>query len=65
MDAPSPQVWPTLRASDARGLISFLVEAFGLEEVVAYGEGDQCRPRPALLAPGRRDHARQRPRRRL
>jgi uncharacterized glyoxalase superfamily protein PhnB len=40
MDAPSPQVWPTLRASDARGLISFLVEAFGFEEVVAYGEGD-------------------------
>jgi len=39
-DAPAPQVWPTLRANDARGLIGFLVEAFGFEEVVTYGEGD-------------------------
>jgi len=38
--APPPQVWPTLRAKDARGLIRFLVEAFGFEEVVTYGEGD-------------------------
>jgi uncharacterized glyoxalase superfamily protein PhnB len=36
-----PQVWPTLRARDARGLIRFLVEAFGFEETVVYGEGDQ------------------------
>jgi uncharacterized glyoxalase superfamily protein PhnB len=40
-NAPSPQVWPTLRARDARGLIRFLVEAFGFEETVAYGEGDR------------------------
>jgi uncharacterized glyoxalase superfamily protein PhnB len=40
-DAPAPQVWPTLRARDARGLIRFLTEAFGFEEVVVYGEGDQ------------------------
>jgi uncharacterized glyoxalase superfamily protein PhnB len=38
--APSPQVWPTLRARDARGLIRFLVEAFGFEQTVVYGEGD-------------------------
>jgi uncharacterized glyoxalase superfamily protein PhnB len=39
--APEPQVWPTLRAYDARGLIRFLVEAFGFEETVVYGEGDR------------------------
>jgi uncharacterized glyoxalase superfamily protein PhnB len=38
---PAPQVWPSLRARDARGLIRFLVEAFGFEETVVYGEGDQ------------------------
>ena len=38
---PPPQVWPTLRARDARGLIRFLVEAFGFEETVVYGEGDR------------------------
>src|SRR3978361_796134 len=37
-DAPLPQVWPTLRARDARGLIRFLVEAFGFQEVVVYGD---------------------------
>lgn len=40
-EAPPPQVWPTLRARDARGLIRFLVEAFGFEETVVYGEGEQ------------------------
>jgi uncharacterized glyoxalase superfamily protein PhnB len=35
---PLPQVWPTLRARDARGLIRFLVDAFGFEEVVAWGD---------------------------
>ena len=38
---PAPQVWPTLRARDARGLIRFLVDAFGFEETVVYGEGDR------------------------
>ncbi len=38
---PPPQVWPTLFARDARALISFLVGAFGFEETVVYGEGDQ------------------------
>jgi uncharacterized glyoxalase superfamily protein PhnB len=36
--APPPQVWPTLRARDARGLIRFLVDALGFEEVVAWGD---------------------------
>ena len=36
-----PQVWPTLRAHDARALIRFLVDAFGFEETVVYGEGDR------------------------
>jgi uncharacterized glyoxalase superfamily protein PhnB len=38
---PPPQVWPTLRARDARALIRFLVTAFGFEETVVYGEGDR------------------------
>jgi uncharacterized glyoxalase superfamily protein PhnB len=40
-NAPPPQVWPTLRARDARALIRFLVDAFGFEETVVYGEGDK------------------------
>jgi uncharacterized glyoxalase superfamily protein PhnB len=38
---PPPQVWPTLRARDARGLIRFLVDTFGFEETVVYGDGDR------------------------
>ena len=38
---PAPQVWPTLRARDGRALIKFLVEAFGFEEIVIYGDGDR------------------------
>ncbi|MDJ0342154.1 VOC family protein [Streptomyces sp. H10-C2] len=38
---PAPQVWPSLRAREARPLIRFLVEAFGFEETVVYGEGDR------------------------
>jgi uncharacterized glyoxalase superfamily protein PhnB len=38
---PPPQVWPTLRANDARALIRFLVDAFGFEETVVYGDGDR------------------------
>lgn len=40
-NAPPPQVWPTLRARDARGLIRFLVDAFGFQETVVYGDGDR------------------------
>lgn len=39
-NTPPPQVWPSLRATDARALIRFLVEAFGFEETAVYGEGD-------------------------
>jgi uncharacterized glyoxalase superfamily protein PhnB len=38
---PPPQVWPSLRAHDARALIRFLTEAFGFEETVVYGDGDR------------------------
>ena len=38
-DAPPPQIWPALRARDARGLIRFLVDAFGFVENVAWGNG--------------------------
>ncbi len=41
MSSPPPTVWPTLKARDARGLIRFLVDAFGFEETVVYGEGDR------------------------
>jgi uncharacterized glyoxalase superfamily protein PhnB len=37
-DVPPPQVWPALRARDARGLIRFLVDAFGFVENVAWGQ---------------------------
>jgi uncharacterized glyoxalase superfamily protein PhnB len=37
---PAPQVWPTLRARDARALIKFLVDAFGFEDTAVIGEGD-------------------------
>jgi uncharacterized glyoxalase superfamily protein PhnB len=40
MTDPKPQVWPTLRAREARSLIRFLVDAFGFQETVVYGEGD-------------------------
>jgi uncharacterized glyoxalase superfamily protein PhnB len=33
-------VWPALRYRDARAAIRFLVDAFGFEEIVVYGEGD-------------------------
>jgi uncharacterized glyoxalase superfamily protein PhnB len=38
---PPPQVWPTLRARDARSLIRFLVDVVGFEETVVYGDGEQ------------------------
>jgi uncharacterized glyoxalase superfamily protein PhnB len=39
-DAPPPQVWPTLRAADAKALIRFLVDTVGFEETVVYADGD-------------------------
>ena len=38
---PEKQVWPSLRARDAKALIMFLVDAFGFEETVVYGDGDR------------------------
>ncbi|GAB1691702.1 VOC family protein [Krasilnikovia sp. M28-CT-15] len=38
---PAPQVWPTLRARNARELIRFLVDAFGFEQAAVYGDGDR------------------------
>jgi uncharacterized glyoxalase superfamily protein PhnB len=40
-NTPAPRVWPTLRAHDGRALIKFLVDAFGFEETVVYGDGDR------------------------
>src|SRR5580704_9850681 len=37
---PEKQVWPSLRARDARALIRFLVDTFGFEETVVYADGD-------------------------
>lgn len=36
---PPPQVWPSLRATDAPALIRFLVEAFGFQETAVYADG--------------------------
>ncbi|WP_031506202.1 VOC family protein [Streptomyces megasporus] len=37
---PAPQVWPTLRARDARALIRFLTDAFGFEATIVVADGD-------------------------
>jgi len=50
--APPPQVWPTLRARDARGLIRFLVDAFGFEETAVYAEGDHVSHAQLSWPPG-------------
>src|ERR1700749_4552186 len=49
---PEPQVWPTLRAHDARTLIKFLVDAFGFEETVVYGDGDRVEHAQLSWPPG-------------
>jgi|SRR5215469_5017975 len=49
---PAPQVWPTLRARDARALIKFLVDAFGFTETVVYGEGDRVDHAELAWPPG-------------
>jgi uncharacterized glyoxalase superfamily protein PhnB len=49
---PPPQVWPTLRARDARALIRFLVDAFGFEEIAVYGEGDVVEHAELAWPPG-------------
>ena len=37
---PPPQVWPTLRATNAPALIDFLVDVVGFERTAVYAEGD-------------------------
>lgn len=37
---PPPQVWPSLRARDAKALIRFLIDVVGFEEAVVYADGD-------------------------
>jgi uncharacterized glyoxalase superfamily protein PhnB len=49
---PPPQVWPTLRARDARALIRFLVDAFGFREVAVYGDGDRVDHAELAWPPG-------------
>jgi uncharacterized glyoxalase superfamily protein PhnB len=49
---PPPQVWPTLRARDARALIRFLVDAFGFVEVTVHGEGDHVAHAELAWPPG-------------
>ncbi|MEV8639287.1 VOC family protein [Streptosporangium sp. NPDC051023] len=51
-NTPPPQAWPILRARDARGLIRFLVEAFGFEETVVYGDGDRVDHAELAWPPG-------------
>lgn len=49
---PPPQVWPTLRARDARALIRFLVDAFGFEETAVYADGDTVHHAQLSWPPG-------------
>jgi uncharacterized glyoxalase superfamily protein PhnB len=49
---PPPQVWPTLRARDARALIRFLVDAFGFEETTVYASGDEVNHAELAWPPG-------------
>jgi len=49
---PPPQVWPSLRARDALGLIKFLVDAFGFEETVVYADGRQVHHAQLSWPPG-------------
>ena len=51
-NTPPPQVWPTFRARDARAMIRFLVDAFGFEETVVYGEGDTVHHAQLSWPPG-------------
>lgn len=50
--APPPQVWPSLQARDALGLIRFLVDAFGFEETAVYADGDRVGHAELAWPPG-------------
>jgi len=49
---PPPTVWPTLRANDARGLITFLTEALGFEATAVYADGDTVHHAELAWPPG-------------
>ncbi|HEY6792051.1 MAG TPA: DUF6597 domain-containing transcriptional factor, partial [Trebonia sp.] len=49
---PPPNVWPTLRANDAHGLIKFLTEALGFEATAVYAEGDTVHHAELAWPPG-------------
>jgi uncharacterized glyoxalase superfamily protein PhnB len=49
---PPPNVWPTLRANDAHGLIKFLTEALGFEATVVYDDGDTVHHAELAWPPG-------------
>ena len=51
-NTPAPQVWPTLRARDARALIRFLVDVVGFEETAVYGDGDAVHHAELSWPPG-------------
>jgi uncharacterized glyoxalase superfamily protein PhnB len=51
-DAGPPMLWPTVRARDARALLAFLVDVFGFEEVVVYGEGEMVDHAELAWPPG-------------
>jgi uncharacterized glyoxalase superfamily protein PhnB len=51
-NTPAPQVWPTLRARDARALIRFLVDVVGFEETAVYGDGDTVHHAELSWPPG-------------
>ena len=51
-NTPAPQVWPTLRARDARALIRFLVDVVGFEETAVYGDGDVVHHAELAWPPG-------------
>jgi uncharacterized glyoxalase superfamily protein PhnB len=49
---PPPNVWPSLRANDAHGLIKFLTEALGFEATVVYADGDTVHHAELAWPPG-------------
>lgn len=49
---PAAQVWPTLRARDARALIRFLIDGLGFTEVVVYGDDDTVNHAELAWPPG-------------
>jgi len=50
--APPPNVWPSLHANDAHGLIKFLTEALGFEATVVYADGDVVQHAEIAWPPG-------------